>query len=235
MAQTTQMLALRQHNPLPMANINSVWILVCVALCLNGAASRPESSVTRVEALATTTFMATTNVTPSQVTPTGAPQAHLSHDEIEPTVVTAIDTVNNVASASAIDIDRSDAGRYSTADKARAEDPLGHRAGTTGDDADSRIRTIFFETVGACIGLATLVVAVFALRRMPKQKHDRDTESQSELVELDAVETAVEMQCEEPAIRNINAQAAVQPSGSMAMTGRSATLDGQADLQPTSK
>lgn len=251
MAQTTQMLALRRHIPLPVANINSVWMLVCVALCLSGAASQPwseQSSVTRAEALATTTFMATTNVTPSQVTTTGIPEAHLSHDEIEPTVITGIDTVN----VAAIDTDRPDAGRYS---KARTADPLSHRAETTGDDADSRIRTIFFETVAACIGLATLITAVLALRRMPKQKQPDPespplgrnshlpsqhaelelTQNWGEPVEFDVVQTAVEMQCGEPAIRTLNAQAIVHPSGSTAMTGRGATLDDQTDLQPLSK
>jgi hypothetical protein len=38
------------------------------------------------------------------------------------------------------------------------------------EDAGLQIRTIFFEVVGACISVATTVVAVLALRQMPKQK-----------------------------------------------------------------
>jgi hypothetical protein len=87
--------------------------------------------------------------------------------------------------------------------------------------------------VAAFIGIATLSVAVLALRRMPKKKQP-DLESSPlgpedhlpsqhaelqlsqnrvEPVELDAVQTAVEMRHEEPVIRNLNAQAAVQPPG----------------------
>lgn len=37
-------------------------------------------------------------------------------------------------------------------------------------DTGSAIRTILFEVVGACIGVATMVVAILALRRMPMQR-----------------------------------------------------------------
>ena len=117
-------------------------------------------------------------------------------------------------------------------DRARPANPLSHRAG---DDASSQVRTIFFEVVGACIGIATLFIAILALIRMPKRK-DSDLESlpsrcnhrqpfqppsgglgptpaQDAPVELDEVETAVEMQCEQSAIRNSNVQATRQPSG----------------------
>jgi hypothetical protein len=43
-------------------------------------------------------------------------------------------------------------------------------------DGSSNIRTAFFEILGACVGVATLIVAVLALRAMPKQ-HQHDPES----------------------------------------------------------
>ena len=99
-------------------------------------------------------------------------------------------------------------------DRARPVDPLGHNAG---DDASSKVRTIFFEVVGACIGIATLCIAILALKRMPKRpplgcnhrqplQHPElgPTPIQDAPAELDAVETAVEMQCEEPAIPGFN-------------------------------
>jgi hypothetical protein len=241
MAQTSQRLASRQHNPQFIPNINSVWTLVCVSLCLRGAVSQPwskNSSVTRAEALATV-ILTTTSVAPLQVTSTGVPKAFISHGSIEPTVTTTIYRIDthNVASASAINTDRPDAGRY-LADKARTANPLSHGPGIAADDTSSKIRTIFFEIVGACIGVATLTVAVLALRRMPRQQQSdpespplgRDnhlpsqhaelqlTRGRGEPVELDAVHTAVEMHHEEPVIRNLVAQAAVPPPGTMVVT-----------------
>lgn len=227
MAQNSQTLASRKHNTQFIPKINFVWTLVCVSLLLRGAVSQPwskKSSVTRAEALATVIVTTTTSdVTPSQVTSIRAPKPFTLHNEIDSTVTTTlyhIDTVN-VTSVSAIDADRPDAGRY-LADKARTADPLSHSPGIAGDDASSKIRTIFFEIVGACIGVATLSVAVLALRRMPKQKQPdlespplgRDshlpsqraqlqlTQSFVEPVELDAVQTAIKIQYEQPVIRN---------------------------------
>ena len=121
-------------------------------------------------------------------------------------------------------------------DRARPADPLSHN---TGDDASSKVRAIFFEVVGACIGIATLFIAILALKRMPKRKnpdlespplgcnHHRGlqhgvaerTPNQGEPVELDAVQTAVEMQCEEPAILNFSVQATQHPSSITTATG----------------
>jgi hypothetical protein len=43
-------------------------------------------------------------------------------------------------------------------------------------DGSSKIRTVFFEILGACVGVATLIVAVLALRAMPKQRqHDPES------------------------------------------------------------
>ena len=168
-------------------------------------------------------FATTTHSASSRVESTGISKAYLSHDEIKPTVTITIDGVN-VASVGAINTNRPDAGAYPTADQARPADPLSE---ISGDDASSKVRTIFFEIVGACIGVATLFVAVLALNRMPKRKpsdpesppldcnHRQPpqhpgpwlTQNQGEPVELDAVETAVEMQCEEAAMRNFNVQA----------------------------
>jgi hypothetical protein len=102
----------------------------------------------------------------------------------------------------------------------------------------AKIRTILFEIVGACIGIATLIVAVLTLGRMPKQKQPgleppplvssnhlpsqhaesqltQLTQSHVEPVELDAVQTAIEIQYEQPAIRNLDARAVVQLPGTM--------------------
>jgi hypothetical protein len=43
-------------------------------------------------------------------------------------------------------------------------------------DGSSIIRTVFFEILGACVGVTTLIVAVLALRAMPK-KRQHDPES----------------------------------------------------------
>ena len=164
--------------------------------------------MTRAEAL-DTTFMTTTTAAPSRVTLTGSPEAYLSYGE----VATAVDTVN-VASVIATNTKTTDGGVQPKADKARPADPLSHN---TGDDASSKVRTIFFEVVGACIGIATLCIAILALKRMPKRpplgcnhrqplQHPElgPTPIQDAPAELDAVETAVEMQCEEPAIPGFN-------------------------------
>jgi hypothetical protein len=181
--------------------------------------------VTRAEAL-TTIFATTTHFASSRAESARISKAYLSHDEIKPTVTITIDAVNvaSVSTVSAINTDRSDAGHHPTADKARPADPLSHN---TGDDASSKVRTIFFEVVGACIGVATLFVAVLALRRMPMPKQpDPESlpleqnnhlpsqqaevarvQSQGAPVELHAVRPTVEMQCEGPAIQNSNEQA----------------------------
>lgn len=181
--------------------------------------------MTRAETL-DTTFMTTTNTAPYQVTSTRIPKAYLSYDKIDPTISTSTNIVN-IASLRAIDTNRPDWGDQTTADKARAVDPLSHNSETTGDDASSKVRTIFFEVVGACIGVATLFVAVLALRRMPMPKQPdpeslplgqnnhlpsqqaevAQVQSQGAPVELDAVRPTVEMQCEGPAIQNPNEQA----------------------------
>lgn len=246
MAQTSHMLALRQHNPHFVPKINIVWTFVCVSLLLRSAVSQPwskKSSLTRAETLPTVIVTTTTtDAAPSQVTLIGgASKPFSSHDGIEPTFTTTIyrvDTVNATA-ASAIDTDRPDAGRY-LADKARTADPTSQSAGiTTGDDGNSKIRTIFFEIVGACIGVATLFVTVLAFRRMPKHTQPdpeipplrrsshlasqhaelQSAQTQGEPVELDAVQTAVEMRHEEPVIRDLNVQVSVQPPGTMVVTG----------------
>jgi hypothetical protein len=187
--------------------------------------------VTRAEALAAI-FTKTPNTAASQVDSTGIAEAYLFHGSIEPTVTITIDA-GNVASSVAINTNEPDVGGYSTTDRARTADPLSHSAGIAGDDASSKIRTIFFEIVGASIGIATLSVAVLALRRMPKKKQPdlessplgpedhlpsqhaelQLSQSRVEPVELDAVQTAVEMRHEEPVIRNLHVQAAVQPPG----------------------
>jgi hypothetical protein len=106
-------------------------------------------------------------------------------------------------------------------------------------DASSKIQAIFFRVVAICIGIGTLIVAVLAFRRMPKQKQSnlespplgqgshvpsqdaefQLTHIQGEPIELDAVQTAVEMQCEEPVIRNLNAGTATQPPVTLPLTG----------------
>jgi hypothetical protein len=206
-------------------------MLICILLGSRVVTCHAKSSVTRVEAL-TTIFTNTPNTASSQVDSTGIPEVYLSHGSKEPTVTITIDAVN-VASSVAINTNEPDVGGYSTTDKARTADPLSHSPGIAGDDASSKIRTIFFEIVGAFISIATLSVAVLALRRMPKKKQPdlessplgpedhrpsqhaglQLSQSRVEPVELDAVHTAVEMRHEEPVIRNLNAQAAVQPPG----------------------
>jgi hypothetical protein len=232
MAPTTQVPYRYQHHIRRVPNVISTWMLVWVLLCSRVVTCHAKPSVPRAEALATN-FATTTHSASSRVDPTGTSKAYLSHDEIKPTVTVTIGAVN-VASVSAIDTDRPDAGHHPTSDKARPADPLGHNM--YGDDASSKVRTMFFEIVGACIGVATLFVAVLALNRMPKRKlsdpespplecnHRQPlqhpgpgrTQNQGEPVELDAEETAVEMQCEEVAIRNFNVQAPHQPSGTTA-------------------
>ena len=117
---------------------------------------------------------------------------------------------------------------------ALADYPTG-RIARPEEDASSKIQATFFGIAGTCIGIAALVVGILALRRMPKRGRLEDPESlpltalqhgdpertqnQGEPIELEAVETAVEMQCEEPAIPNSNVQATRQPSGTTAVTG----------------
>lgn len=222
MAPTMQVSYRYQHHIRRVPSAIYTWILVWVLLCSRVVTCHAKPSVTRAEALATM-FATTTHSASSRVESTGISKAYLSHDEIKPTVTITIDGVN-VASVGAINTNRPDAGAYPTADQARPADPLSE---ISGDDASSKVRTIFFEIVGACIGVATLFVAVLALNRMPKRKpsdpesppldcnHRQPpqhpgpwlTQNQGEPVELDAVETAVEMQCEEAAMRNFNVQA----------------------------
>jgi hypothetical protein len=112
-------------------------------------------------------------------------------------------------------------------------------------DASSKIQAIFFGVAATCIGIATLIVTVLAFRRMPKRKQpnpespllERDDhspcqhaellviQSQREPIELDAMQTAVELQCDEPGIRDMDAQAAIQTPNTMAVTAWSATLN----------
>jgi hypothetical protein len=113
------------------------------------------------------------------------------------------------------------------------------------EDASSKIQAIFFGIASTCIGVASLAIALLTLRAMSKQRQpdpetqppreeDRSDSSEMELTqhpsstvsgrtlelstELDAVETAVEMQCEEPAMPSCNVQATQQPSGTTAVT-----------------
>jgi PPE-repeat protein len=66
----------------------------------------------------------------------------------------------------------------STTDPARTANQIVGTGGITNPrgDGSSNIRTVFFEILGACIGVATLIVAILALRAMPK-KHLHDSES----------------------------------------------------------
>ena len=114
---------------------------------------------------------------------------------------------------------------------ALADHPTGGGITRPEEDASSKIQAIFFGIAGTCIGVATLIVGVLALRKMPERGRLEDSESQSlecnhrpaiqhgdpasqdAPVELDAVETAVEMQCEQAAIRNSSVQATRQLSG----------------------
>jgi hypothetical protein len=66
---------------------------------------------------------------------------------------------------------------YSTTEQARSAALMSHSGGVIKPKgASSNIRTIFFEILGACIGVATLVVAILALRAMPKQRqHDPES------------------------------------------------------------
>ena len=111
------------------------------------------------------------------------------------------------------------------------------------EDPSSKIQAIFFGIAGTCIGVASLAVALLTLRAMSKQRqpdaemqpaggegcsnpgemelaqHPSSTVSERTLglrTELDAVETAVEMQCEEPASRIFDIQATQQSSGTTA-------------------
>lgn len=118
---------------------------------------------------------------------------------------------------------------------ALADHPTGGGIARPEEDASSKVQTSFYGIAGTCIGVAALVVGILALRRMPKRGRLEDPESlpltalqhgdpertpnQDEPVELEAVETAVEIQCEEPAIPNPNVQATRQPSGTTTVTG----------------
>jgi hypothetical protein len=101
-----------------------------------------------------------------------------------------------------------------------------------------QIRAIFFEIVGACIGVATLVVAVLALRKMPKQKLPspespplRRNDNLAPQFELDEMDKTVGKQSEEPTTRIINAQASVSGDGPKSNDGcRDESL---ADIVPT--
>jgi hypothetical protein len=67
---------------------------------------------------------------------------------------------------------------YSTTDQARSATPTSHSGGIAQPkgDGNSNIRTVFFEVLGACLGVATLIVAVLALRAMPKKpQHDPES------------------------------------------------------------
>jgi hypothetical protein len=65
-----------------------------------------------------------------------------------------------------------------TGDQARSATQTSHSGGIAQPkgDGSSNIRTVFFEILGACVGIATLIVAVLALRAMPK-KRQHDPES----------------------------------------------------------
>jgi hypothetical protein len=80
---------------------------------------------------------------------------------------------------------------HSTTDKARsAEETSSHSGGVAQPkgDGSSNIRTIFFEILGACVGVATLIVAVLALRAMPKQRrHDPESPPVTEIGDIPSV------------------------------------------------
>jgi hypothetical protein len=60
-------------------------------------------------------------------------------------------------------------------------------------DGNSNIRTVFFEILGACLGVATLIVAVLALRAMPKKRqHDPESLSVTDNGDLPSVGTELE-------------------------------------------
>jgi hypothetical protein len=60
----------------------------------------------------------------------------------------------------------------STTGRARSATPTSHSGGIA-QPKGSNIRTVFFEILGACVGVATLIVAILALRAMPKKRqHD---------------------------------------------------------------
>jgi len=118
----------------------------------------------------------------------------------------------------------------------KARPDVSHAGGS--DDAGSKIRTIFFEIVGACIGVATLIVAVLALRKMPKQKLPspespplRRNDNLAPQFELDEMDTTVGKQSEEPAVRIINAQASA--SGDRPKSNDGCREESLADIVPT--
>jgi hypothetical protein len=60
-------------------------------------------------------------------------------------------------------------------------------------DGSSNIRTIFFEILGACVGVATLIVAILALRAMPKQRqHDPESLPVTEIGDIPSVGAELE-------------------------------------------
>ena len=141
---------------------------------------------------------------------------------------TPLDTRDRPITNDGMDINGLDASRPVTTPL--ADHPTGGVARPE-EDASSKIQAIFFGIAGTCIGVASLAVALLTLRAMSKQRQpdpetppprerDRSNPGEMELtqhpssiaseqtlelsIELDAVETAVDVQCEEPASRNFN-------------------------------
>jgi hypothetical protein len=84
---------------------------------------------------------------------------------------------------------------YSTACTARSATKTNHSGGTAKPKADgsSNIRTAFFEILGACVGVATLVVAILALRAMPKQRqHHAESPPVTEIGDIPSVGAELE-------------------------------------------
>jgi hypothetical protein len=84
---------------------------------------------------------------------------------------------------------------YSTAFTARSATKTNHSGGTAKPKADgsSNIRTAFFEILGACVGVATLIVAILALRAMPKQRqHDPESPPVTEIGDIPSVDVELE-------------------------------------------
>jgi hypothetical protein len=80
---------------------------------------------------------------------------------------THLDTRDPPITDDGFETDSLDASRAVTA--AVADHPNGGIARLE-EDAGSKIQTIFFGIAGTCIGVATLVVAILALKAMPRQR-----------------------------------------------------------------
>jgi hypothetical protein len=102
----------------------------------------------------------------------------LANNEKATPILPSLDNMpGTIAIASSTSSGTPDTGS-STDGAARSATPTRHIGGIAQPkgNGSSNIRTVFFEILGACVGVATLVVAVLALRAMPKQRqHDPES------------------------------------------------------------